>query len=62
MADLPLRMQGDSQVPVLFGADGTVMKGCRLLEASGILGVASTEEAAWQIGLEWARACVDRHG
>ncbi|SIT38159.1 conserved hypothetical protein [Paraburkholderia piptadeniae] len=45
-----------------YAASGTVTRGGKLVEASGILGLASSGEEAQLIGLEWARAWVDSHG
>jgi hypothetical protein len=44
-----------------YAASGTVTKGGKFIEASGILGVVNSESAAERIGLEWARAWVDSH-
>jgi len=44
-----------------YAASGTVTKGGKLVEASGILGVVDSESEAEHMGLEWSRAKVDNH-
>jgi hypothetical protein len=44
-----------------YAASGTVTKGGKFVEASGILEVVDSEPDAEQLGLEWARAQVDNH-
>jgi hypothetical protein len=44
-----------------YAASGTVTKGGKFVEASGILGVFDSEPDAEHLGLEWARAWVDNH-
>lgn len=56
-----IREQQDILERERYAASGTVTKGGKFIEASGILGVVDTEEEAEHIGLEWARAWVDNH-
>ncbi|SKC69470.1 hypothetical protein [Paraburkholderia hospita] len=44
-----------------YASSGTVTKGGKFVEASGILEVVDSELDAEQLGLEWARAWVDSH-
>ncbi|CAG9243860.1 conserved hypothetical protein [Paraburkholderia caribensis] len=44
-----------------YASSGTVTKGCKFVEASGILDVVDLEAEAEHLGLEWARAWVDNH-
>jgi hypothetical protein len=39
-----------------------VTQNSKFVEASGLIGVFDTEEAAERAGLDWARAYVDNHG
>ncbi|MGF6723234.1 hypothetical protein P3T43_002589 [Paraburkholderia sp. GAS41] len=50
-------VQGDG-----FAASGTITRGSKLVEGSGVLGTFATDEAARLAGLDWARAWVDSHG
>lgn len=45
-----------------FAASGTVTRAGKLIAASDVLGVLDDEEAAQHLGVEWARAWIDRHG
>ncbi|SKC69422.1 hypothetical protein [Paraburkholderia hospita] len=56
-----IREQQDILERERYAASGTVTKGGKFIEASGILGVVDTEEEAEHMGLEWARAWVDGH-
>jgi hypothetical protein len=44
-----------------YAASGTVTKGGKFVEASVVLGVFDSEDAAQECGLSWARAWVDNH-
>ncbi|MGF6478779.1 hypothetical protein [Paraburkholderia sp. JPY419] len=48
--------------PERYAASGTITRGGKLVEASGILGLFDSEEEAHHAGLDWARAWVDAHG
>jgi|GEM_PF-822427 len=50
-----IREQQDILERERYAASGTVTKGGKFIEASGILGVMDSESAAEQVGLEWAR-------
>jgi hypothetical protein len=45
-----------------YAASGTITAGTRMVEGSGVLGTFPTEEDARGVGVDWARAWVDRHG
>jgi hypothetical protein len=45
-----------------YAASGTITRDNKVIDASGILGNFTTDEAARIAGLEWARAWVDNHG
>jgi hypothetical protein len=45
-----------------YAASGTITRGTKLVEGSGVLATCTTEEEARLIGLDWARAWVDTHG
>ncbi|REG59328.1 hypothetical protein B0G80_2074 [Paraburkholderia sp. BL6669N2] len=47
--------------PERYAASGTITKGGKLIEASGVLGHFESEEDAQLAGLDWARAWVDAH-
>jgi hypothetical protein len=57
-----IEQQEELLQPIRFGASGTVTLDSRFFEASGLIGVFDTEEAAERAGLDWARAYVDNHG
>jgi hypothetical protein len=44
-----------------FSASGTVTKDGKFVEASGVLGIFDSEDAAHECGLSWARALVGNH-
>jgi hypothetical protein len=44
-----------------YASSGTVTKGGKFVEASGILDAVDSESEAEHIGIEWARAWVDNH-
>jgi hypothetical protein len=44
-----------------YAASGTIMRGSKMVEGSGVLGRFETEEEARLSGLDWARAWVDSH-
>jgi len=48
--------------PDQYAASGTITRGNKLIEGSGVLGHFDTEEDAQHAGLDWARAWVDSHG
>jgi hypothetical protein len=48
--------------PERYAASGTITRGNKVIEGSGVLGHFNTEEEAQQSGLDWARAWVDSHG
>jgi hypothetical protein len=50
-------VQGDG-----YAASGTITRGSKLVEGSGVLGTFETDEEARLAGLDWARAWVDSHG
>lgn len=50
-------VQGDG-----YAASGTITRGNKLVEGSGVLGIFETDEEARLVGLAWARAWVDSHG
>ena len=45
-----------------YASSGTITRGTRLVEGSGVLGNFRTDEDARLAGLDWARAWVDSHG
>jgi hypothetical protein len=49
-------VQGDG-----YAASGTITRGSKLVEGSGVLGTFDTEEEARLAGLDWARAWIDSH-
>jgi hypothetical protein len=58
-----LQQEGEGIVqPERYAASGTITRGGKLVEASGILGLFDLEEEAHHAGLDWARAWVDAHG
>ncbi|SDI70948.1 hypothetical protein SAMN04487926_12274 [Paraburkholderia steynii] len=57
-----IEQQRDSSEKACYGASGTVTRAGKLAAASDMLDVVETDEAAQQLGLEWARAWVDSHG
>ncbi|AEA64742.1 MULTISPECIES: hypothetical protein [Burkholderia] len=54
--------QEEIMQPDRYAASGTITRNNRLVDASSVLGVFDTEDAARLAGLEWARAWVDSHG
>jgi hypothetical protein len=54
--------QEDILQPERYAASGTITRGNKVVEGSGVLGHFDTEEEAQQSGLDWARAWVDSHG
>jgi len=54
--------QEDIRLPARYAAGGTITRGTKLIEGSGILGYFDSEEEARESGLDWARAWVDSHG
>ncbi|NIE87385.1 MULTISPECIES: hypothetical protein [Burkholderia] len=54
--------QEEIMQPDRYAASGTITRNNRLVDASSVLGVFDTEDAARFAGLEWARAWVDSHG
>lgn len=54
--------QEDILSPERYAGSGTITRGTKMVEASGVLGVYDTEEEAHLTGLGWARAWVDNHG
>lgn len=44
-----------------FAASGTVTRGGKFVEASGVLGAFESEVEAQKYGLNWARAWIDSH-
>ncbi|WP_420958931.1 hypothetical protein [Burkholderia gladioli] len=54
--------QEEIMQPDRYAASGTITRNNRLVNASSVLGVFDTEDAARLAGLEWARAWVDSHG
>jgi hypothetical protein len=44
-----------------YVASGTITRGSKMVEGSGVLGRFETEEEARLAGLDWARAWVDSH-
>ena len=57
-----IEQQGDILEPTRFASSGTVTREGKLVVASDVLGIVDEEEAAQQMGLDWARAWVDSHG
>lgn len=53
-----IEQQGEVLAPERYAASGTITRGRKFVEASGVLGVFDTEEAQ-NVGLSWARAWVD---
>jgi len=47
--------------PARYAASGTITRGGKLVQASGVLGHFESEEDAQLAGLGWARAWVDAH-
>jgi len=47
--------------PERYAASGTITRGGKLVQVSGVLGDFESEEDAQLAGLEWARAWVDAH-
>lgn len=45
-----------------YAASGTITRGSKMVEGSGVLGRFQTEEEARLAGLDWARAWVDSQG
>ncbi|MEW6339525.1 MAG: hypothetical protein RXR20_20800 [Paraburkholderia sp.] len=45
-----------------YAASGTITRGSKLVEGSGVLGTFDSEDDARLAGLDWARAWVDSHG
>lgn len=45
-----------------YAASGTITRGSKMVEGSGVLGHFETEDEARLAGLDWARAWVDSHG
>ena len=56
-----IREQHDILARETYAASGTVTKGGKFVEASGVLGVFESEDEAQECGLSWARAWVDNH-
>ncbi|WP_420955761.1 hypothetical protein ACNSZH_05255 [Burkholderia gladioli] len=54
--------QEEIMQPDRYAASGTITRNNRLVNASSVLGVFDTEDAARLAGLEWARAWVNSHG
>ncbi|WP_186139559.1 hypothetical protein [Burkholderia gladioli] len=54
--------QEEIMQPDRYAASGTITRNNRLVDASSVLGVFDTEDAARLAGREWARAWVDSHG
>ncbi|WP_144109047.1 hypothetical protein [Paraburkholderia sp. BCC1886] len=54
--------QEDILQPERYAASGTITRGGKLIEASGILGYFDFENEAQHVGLDWARAWIDSHG
>lgn len=54
--------QEEIMQPDRYAASGTITRNNRLVDASSVLGVFDTEDAARLAGLEWARAWIDSHG
>lgn len=57
-----IEQQDEVHAPARYAASGTITRDRKFIEASGVLGVFASEEEAQDIGLSWARACVDSHG
>ncbi|MFL9936015.1 hypothetical protein P0D88_44895 [Paraburkholderia sp. RL18-103-BIB-C] len=57
-----IRQQEDILLPECYAASGTITKGGKLIEASGVLDYFESEDEAQHAGLDWARAWVDAHG
>ena len=45
-----------------YAASGTITKGTKLVESSGVLAACETEDEARRTGINWARAWVDALG
>lgn len=45
-----------------YAGSGTITRGSKLVEGSGVLGNFDSEDEARFAGLDWARAWVDSHG
>lgn len=60
--DHAIEQQDEVLAPGRYAASGTITRDRKFVEASGVLGVFDTEEEAQEVGLSWARACVDSHG
>jgi hypothetical protein len=52
---------GDILQPERYAGSGTITKGLKFVEASGVLGSFETEEDAQVAGLAWAHAWIDSH-
>lgn len=53
--------QEEVMQPERYAASGTITKGTKLIEASGILGFFDADDDAQLAGLDWARAWIDNH-
>ncbi|MFM0096374.1 hypothetical protein PQQ87_12225 [Paraburkholderia nemoris] len=57
-----IEQQEEVPAPERYAASGTITRDRKFVEACGVLGVFDTEEQAQDVGLLWAKACVDSHG
>lgn len=57
-----IAQQADILTPERYAGSGTVTRDNKLIDASGVLDVFSSEDAAQEAGLAWARAWVDTNG
>ena len=53
--------QADMSRPTQFAGSGTVTRGVKVVDVSGVLGTFGTEEEAESAGIAWCRAWVDSH-
>jgi hypothetical protein len=57
-----IREHGNILRPARYAGSGTITKGSKFVEASGVLGSFETDEDAQVAGLAWAHAWIERHG
>jgi hypothetical protein len=57
-----IAQQVEILTPDRYAGSGTVTRDNQLVEASGVLDLFDSEDAAQDAGLSWARAWVDTHG